>query len=267
MGPEVASEQPLSIITGASRGIGYAIAAELARRGHRLALLARSPEALERAAGRLSASAPAVRAFACDVRESSQVGAVFQEVLRWGGRVDVLVNNAGMAGSGLFQDQTAAEVRGMVQLNMRAVVELTHRLLPGMIERGRGRILNVASITAFQPVPGLSLYSATKAFVLSFSESLSEDLRGTGVTVTALCPGLTRTDMVSELPAQAIAEPFMADAREVALSGYRACMAGEVIRVPGVLNQAMVNWVQYQPRWLVRMFSGMLSRSAWRQGE
>lgn len=258
--------RPTALITGASAGIGYELARVFAEHGHDLVVTARREDKLSELAANLPKGCR-VDVVPADLGKAKGPARLVAELERAGRQVDVLVNNAGMAASGLFQEQPREAVRGMVQLNMRAVVELTHALLPGMIERGRGRILNVASITAFQPVPGLSLYSATKAFVLSFSESLSEDLHGTGVTVTALCPGLTRTDMVSELPVKGVAEPFMADAREVALAGYRACMAGEVIRVPGMLNQAMVNWVQYQPRWLVRMFSGMLSRSAWRQGE
>jgi hypothetical protein len=148
-----------------------------------------------------------------------------------------------------------------MRVNMTSLVELTEHLLPGMIERGTGRILNVASVACFQAVPGIALYSATKAFVLSFSEGLAEDLRGTGVTVTALCPGPTRTEMVADIEPMELAGPFMASAREVAQEGYRACMAGEVVRVPGLVNQAMVTWLQYQPRWLVRLFSGMAARS------
>jgi hypothetical protein len=129
-----------------------------------------------------------------------------------------------------------------------------------MIELGRGRILNVASVAAFQGMPGLSLYSASKSFVLALTESLSEDLRGTGVTVTALCPGPTRTEMLGADNLER-AGPFLGSPHDVALEGYRACMAGEVIRIPGLMNQALVNWMRYQPRWLVRTLSGMVSRS------
>jgi short-subunit dehydrogenase len=178
-----------------------------------------------------------------------------------GTRVDILVNNAGVATSGPFQSQAPGTSRDIMRVNMTSLVELTEHLLPGMIERGMGRILNVASVAGFQAVPGIALYSATKAFVLSFSEGLAEDLRGTGVTVTALCPGPTRTEMVADIEPMELAGPFMASAREVAQEGYRACMAGEVVRVPGLVNQAMVTWLQYQPRWLVRLFSGMAARS------
>jgi uncharacterized protein len=149
-----------------------------------------------------------------------------------------------------------------MQLNMTSLVELTEGLLPGMLARGSGRILNVSSVVGFQPVPGISLYSATKAFLLSFSEGLAEDLKGTGVTVTVLCPGPTRTEMVDDIAQMEFAGPFMATARDVAREGYRACMAGEVVRVPGIMNQAMLTWLQYQPRGLVRFFTGMAARSS-----
>jgi uncharacterized protein len=153
-------------------------------------------------------------------------------------------------------------MRQVLSLNVGALAELTHALLPAMIERGRGRVLNVASVTAFHGVPGMSVYSASKAFVLAFTESLSEDLRGTGVTVTALCPGLTRTEMFDDLESPDLPPPLVSSAREVALEGFRACMAGDVIHVPGLVNQALVGWIQVHPRWLVRTLGGILSRSA-----
>jgi len=144
---------------------------------------------------------------------------------------------------------------------VRALTELTHGVLPGMLDRG-GRILNVASMAAFQPVAGMSVYAASKAFVLSFTEALAEDLRGTGVSSTALCPGITKTEMldqlhVPELPGMGM---VVADARQVAVEGYRACMAGEVICIPGWINQALASWTRYQPRWLLRAMSGSFAR-------
>ena len=124
--------------------------------------------------------------------------------------------------------------------------------------------MNVASVAAFQAVPGLSVYGATKAYVLSLSEALSEELRGTGVTVTALCPGLTKTDMVDDIHDATIPEFLMASARDVALEGYDACMAGEAVRIPGPIYQALVSWLQFQPRWFVRFLSGMAARTSFR---
>ena len=137
---------------------------------------------------------------------------------------------------------------------------LTHHLLPPMIERGSGRILNVASLAAFAPVPSMSLYAASKAFVLSFTESLSEELRGTGVSVTTLCPGFTKTDLMMTFDGIELPPFIMSSAEEVAREGVEATMAREVIRVPGAANQAAVLWTKYHPRWLVRGLGGLVAR-------
>ena len=129
-----------------------------------------------------------------------------------------------------------------------------------MVQRGAGKILNVASVAAFQPVPSMALYAASKAFVLSLTESLSEELRGTGVSATALCPGLTRTDLVNDLHAQDVPPFMMSSTADVAREGYNALMANEVIRIPGVANQAAVTWAKHQPRWLVRGVGGLFAR-------
>ena len=256
-------DKPTALITGASSGIGFELARVFADHGYDLVVTARREDRL----AELAASMPKgchVEVVPVDLAKAKGPAKLLAALAAAGRQVDVLVNNAGVAASGPFQTLGAEQMRNILQLNVRALTELTHALLPGMIERGRGRILNVASVAAFQPVPGLSLYGASKAFVLSFTESLSEDLRGTGVTVTALCPGPTRTDMVADIPAIEMAGPFVSTAREVALEGYQACMAGDVVRVPGMMNQALVSWTQYQPRWLVRMVSGMLARSAYK---
>jgi uncharacterized protein len=253
--------KPTALITGASSGIGLELARIFAAHGHDLVITARREDRL----ADLAASMPTgcrVDVVAVDLAKAKGPAKLIDALRKSDRRVDVLVNNAGVLTSGPFQNLGAEQMRNMMQLNIRALTELTFALLPGMIERGRGRILNVASVAAFQPVPGLSLYGATKAFVLSLTESLSEDLRGTGVTATALCPGPTRTDMAAGLQAFELADAFLSDAREVALEGYRACTAGEVVRVPGLMNQALVSWSQYQPRWLVRMVSGMVGRMA-----
>jgi short-subunit dehydrogenase len=154
----------------------------------------------------------------------------------------------------------------MIELNAGALTALIAQFLPPMVRRGRGRVLNVASVAAFQPVPRLATYAATKAYVLALSEALAEELRGSGVTVTALCPGITETAMLSgaqrasreleKLP------PWMVgNADEVAAEGVDACLAGEVIRVPGLLNQAATLAGRATPRWLVRRLSGAMVRS------
>ncbi|MFU8815918.1 MAG: SDR family NAD(P)-dependent oxidoreductase [Pseudomonadales bacterium] len=254
-------DKPTALITGASAGIGSELARIFADNGYDLVVTARREDRL----AELAASLPGgcrVEVVPVDLAKAKGPGRLVDALA--GRQIDVLVNNAGVLASGPFQSMGPQQMRGILQLNVRALTELTHALLPGMIERGGGRILNVASVAAFQPVPGLSLYGASKAFVLSFTESLSEDLRGTGVSVTALCPGPTRTDMVADIQGLELAGPFLSNARQVALEGYQACMAGEVVRVPGMINQALVSWTQYQPRWLVRMVSGMLARSTYK---
>ncbi|MEQ8857887.1 MAG: SDR family oxidoreductase [Pseudomonadales bacterium] len=253
-------ERSTALITGASSGIGYELARVFAANGHDLIVTARREDRLAQLAQALPKGAQ-VHVVPVDLTKSRGPAKLLAEVKASGRRVDVLVNNAGVAASGPFQDLGAQAMRDLLQLNVRALTELTHGLLPGMIERGRGRILNVASVASFQGIPGMTLYSASKAFVLALTEGLSEDLRGTGVTATALCPGPTKTEMVEELKSLELAGPFLSSAREVAQDGYRACMAGEVVRVPGLMNQAMVGWMQFQPRWMVRLFAGALSRS------
>ena len=257
--------KPTALITGASAGIGYELARIFADQGHDLVLTARRGDRLAALAEELGARCQ-VTVIPADLAKRKGARGLLDAIDEAGLQIDVLVNNAGVAASGPFQDQPAKTNHAILQVNMHSLVELTEGLLPGMLARGAGRILNVASVVGFQAVPGISLYSASKAFVLSFSEGLAEDLRGTGVTVTALCPGPTRTDMVADIENMELAGAFMASARDVAMEGYRACMAGEVVRIPGLVNQAMVTWLQYQPRWLVRFFSGMAARSTFAAG-
>lgn len=158
-----------------------------------------------------------------------------------------------------------AMLAGLVDLNVRALTELTSRLLPSMIERGFGRVLNVSSLAAFQPVPSMAAYAASKAYVLSLTEALSEELRGTGVKVTALCPGLTETNMVTEIKersasARALPKQFVADPRDVAVQAYKALMSGQVVLVPGLPNQVTAAWAQVTPRWLTRYVAGLAAR-------
>jgi short-subunit dehydrogenase len=155
----------------------------------------------------------------------------------------------------------------MVALNVAAVTSLTSLLLPHMVERNFGRILNVASLAGFQPLPSMAVYAATKAYVLSLTESLSEELRGTGVRITALCPGLTDTNMVASVKAksktaQSTPSLLISDPKDVAKQAYNATMAGTVILVPGLPNQIAAAWAQVTPRWLTRTLTGFASRQA-----
>ncbi len=260
------NRRELAVVTGASAGIGLEIAQVLAERGFDLVLVARRAEVLENLARRLeSEHGASVTVHATDLLEE-EAGVDLEDALSLDGQaVDLLVNNAGVLEAGAFREIPLRRHLRLVELNVGVLTELTHRFLGPMVERGHGRILNVASTAAFQPVPSLAGYAATKAFVLSFTESLSEELKGTGVTVTALCPGLTRTEMVDQAqegsPTVRLLPDFMVlDASTVAREGVDACLAGRVIAVPGRPNWLTAHLVRFYPRWVVRTVGGMAGR-------
>ena len=257
-----------TLITGASSGIGEALAAKFAKGGSNLILVARSKAKLEKIATDL-AKKYAITAIAIPT-DLSVPGAgkqLFEAIQARGFHVETLVNNAGVLEMGAFAEIDSSRHLDLVQLNVVALTELTSLFVLPMIKRGAGRILNVASIAAFQPVPSLATYAATKAFVLSLTESLSEELKPHGITATALCPGVTDTNMVagvkSKNDAAAKIPNFMvSDVAAVAAEGYAACMKGEVIRVPGIVNMAAAVAGRASPRWLLRAVSGALGRLA-----
>jgi short-subunit dehydrogenase len=246
-----------ALITGASSGIGEALAREFSNRGFNLVITARRLENLESIAKELEARSQ-VKVVSCDLATQEGRDHLLTEIRDT--PIDVLVNNAGIAYSGTFADQSAAEITSLLDLNVIALTELTHKLLPQMIERGSGRILNVASVASFQPVPSLAAYAATKAYVLSLTESLSEELRGTGVAATALCPGLTKTALLDEVQGFDVPAGIASTPEAVAREGVDAMNRREVIRVPGIANQAALAWAKHQPRWLVRGIGGMIAR-------
>ncbi len=250
-----------ALVTGASSGIGAAFARALHRRGERLVLVARRADRLEALAGELGGS-PVV--LPADLGAPGTAARLRDEVRARGLGIDLLVNNAGLGHTGSFDSEPLDLVRRMVAVNVGAVVELTHAFLPDMKARRHGRIVNVASTAAFQPVPYLTVYAATKAFVLSFSEGLAEELRGSGVVVQALCPGTTATEffevsgtrtelLVSRLP--------MMTADDVAAESLRGLDHGRVRVVAGVPNRLLGFVVQrLAPRGLARRVAGRLYR-------
>jgi len=256
----------LALITGASSGIGEALASCFAQGGHDLVLVARSGDKLRSLAARLeSAHDVKVLVQCADLSQAGTAAALAAALRRKRLQVDMLVNNAGVLEHGAFCDISAARHQELIDLNVSGLCAMLAQFVPGMRERGFGRVLNVASIAAFQPVPTLATYAATKAFVLSLTESLAEELRGTGVTVTALCPGITATQMLSR--ASQVSDALsrlpgilVGDAAEVAAEGYSACMRGDVIRVPGVLNLVGTLAARAAPKWLLRNLSGRLTR-------
>lgn len=265
--PPLPPTAPLTaLITGASSGIGEALARCFARDGHRLVLVARSEDRLHALAAALHAEhgTPA-DVMAADLAVPGAAAALAQACKLKRRRVDVLVNNAGVLAQGAFNALPAAQHQQLIALNIAGLTAMLAAFLPAMLARGHGRVLNVASIAAFQPVPGLASYAASKAYVLSLTESLAEELRGSGVTVTALCPGITATGMLtgaaanneklSDLPSFLVGK---VDA--VAEQGYRACLAGEVIVVPGAMNRAATLAAGATPKWLLRRVAGALGR-------
>lgn len=230
------------LITGASSGIGLELARLFARDGCRLVLVGRDAARLGRVADDLAQSARVpVTAIPKDLARPAAAGEIAAELQRLGLEVDLLVNNAGTQCYGEFAPASLERQLELIQVNAAALVHLTHRLLPGMLGRGHGRILNVGSTGSFAPGPLNAVYCATKAFVLSFSQALGAELAGTGVTVTALCPGATATPFVARhgLTGVRLFRHAMSPAR-VAQIGHRALRRGQPVVVAGFGNQLQV---------------------------
>jgi short-subunit dehydrogenase len=243
-----------AVVTGASSGIGAAFARALARRGHRLVLVARRRERLEQLATELGGA----EIIAADLGEAAEVEAVAAQLLVFGD-VELLVNNAGFGTRGRFEALDAGRELGMVRLNVVAPVTLAHRLLPGMIARRAGGIINIASIGAFQPVPFMATYGGTKAFVLSWSEALSEELRGSGVRVLCVCPGPTATEFfdIADM-AEMRKMPHVMPADELVTRALDAFDDGRAVLTPGAINWLGAFAVRWAPRMLVRVLTGMM---------
>lgn len=259
-----------ALITGASGGIGLELARVFAEHGFDLIVVARRASELEELAERCRQEhGVQVHVRPMDLLALDAPAKLVQQLEEDDLEVDVLVNNAGLMDVGEFASIEVDRHERLLQLNVVVLTSLARRILPGMIRRRRGRILNVSSISAFQPIPLLALYAATKAFVLSLSESLSEELKGTGVTVTALCPGFTKTDMLDRArhehaSAQGIPDFLVSDVQDVAREGFEACLAGKAIVVPGRPNQLLASSVGFYPRWLVRGVGGLIGRRSTR---
>lgn len=255
-----------ALITGASSGIGAELAKRFARAGHPLVLVARSRGKLATLAESLARDyGVKVWVETADLARPDAARALSAALKRQRLVVDILVNNAGVLEQGRFTAIPARRHQELIDLNVSGLTEMLAEFLPAMLRRRRGRVLNVASIAAFQPVPTLATYAATKAFVLSLSESLCEELREFGITVTALCPGITATDMLTaatDANASLAKLPgfLVGDAAEVADEGYRACMQGAAIKVPGAINQAVTLASRATPKALLRRVAGAITR-------
>ncbi len=253
------------LITGASSGIGLELARLFARDGYDLVIVARRREVLQRVAQELQVACNvSVTAVAKDLAMPGAAEELVEELRREGLHLDALVNNAGFATYGRFTETDLATELQLMQLNMVTLTALTKLLLPDMLARGEGKILNVASTAAFQPGPLMAVYYASKAYVLSFSEALANELRGTGVTVTALCPGITRSGFQARagLEDSRLLRMGLMDAATVAHIGYRGLMRNHTVVIPGLKHRLLTFAVRLTPRNVVTRIVRMIQERA-----
>jgi hypothetical protein len=254
------------LVTGASTGIGEGLARRFARAGHDLVLVARSGDKLKALAAELTERhGVSAVTIAADLARDGEAARLAAALKRRRLNIDILVNNAGVNHQGHFKDMAPAAQQEIIRLNVAAATDMLAHFIPPMVKRGHGRVLNVASTSSFVPVPFMATYAASKAFLLSLTESLSEELKDTGVTLTALCPGVTATPMMDTIGAgnpgfvKAIAFTVL-DVKEVANAGYDACMRGQVIRIPGKVNLATTLSTRAVPKWVSRRVFGFIGR-------
>ncbi|MCW1930632.1 MAG: SDR family oxidoreductase [Candidatus Kerfeldbacteria bacterium] len=246
-----ASQQTV-LITGANSGIGLECARIMSNLGYRLILVGRSKERLQEAIDSLSSETEA-HMIVSDLSLPSAAIEVMTGVRELGCSIDILINNAGVGLYGALLETDPVKEEDMMQLNMQTLVQLTRLVLPEMVQRGSGRILNVASTAAFFPGPLMAVYYATKAFVLSFSEAIDEELRGTGVTVTALCPGPTSTGFAktADMGRSRLFKGRIATARDAAQTGISGMLAGKRVVIDGAMNRIMIAFARILPRRLL----------------
>ncbi len=261
------SGRPTAMITGGSKGIGFELAKQFARHEHDLVLVARNETALERAADQLKQDHGCkVTTIALDLSANAAPAELLRQLEAKGIRVNVLVNNAGVGDYGPFVDSDLERQLNMLRLNILSLTALTRLFLPGMLERGHGRILNVASVVAyFSGGPNWASYVASKHYVLAFTRGLAKELRGTGVKATALCPGPSATDFVAQTGVGGARVyrwiPKVSPAG-VARAAYRAVMVGRTVVVPGLINKLFAFLGELPPRVVAETVFGFLSRDS-----
>lgn len=254
----------VTLITGASSGLGEGFARALAARKHNLLLVARREERLRELATELERTeGVSVATIALDLAAPDAGERLMADVAARGLTVETLINNAGFGARGAFAEIDLAEQRRMIALNCTALMDLCHRVLPGMIERRRGGILNVASTASFQPGPWMAVYYATKAFVLSFSEALHEEVRGQGIRVAALCPGPTRTEFadVAGMRDSELFKRFASPSDAVVRDGLAALAHNQAVKISGALNAIMAESIRFTPRTLARRIAGGMQKA------
>ena len=247
---------PIVLITGASAGLGVEFARQLSKRGHRLVLAARRKDRLEALARELGNA----RAVAIDLSKATAAAKLMANLETAGEEVVILVNNAGFGLIGRFAELDAKRLRQMIDLNVGALADLCRAVAPGMIERKSGAILNVASTAAFQPGPKMAVYFATKAFVLSFTEALHEELKPHGIKVSCLCPGPTRTEFgeVAGFGGNGAFDTVAMEAGEVVEAGLEAMDRNRAVVVPGLVNKIGAVSTRFAPRSVVRKIAGAI---------
>lgn len=253
------------LITGASGGIGYELAKLFARNRHDLVLVARSSDKLAQAATELQSVGVTVKTLAVDLVAPPAPKFIFDQLQRESIAVDILINNAGYGAFGEFAQMSEDDILGQIALNITALTELTRLLLPLMIARRNGRIMNVSSTAGFQPGPLMAVYYATKAYVISFSEAIANEVHDSGVTVTCFCPGATHTGFAARAgnDVTRLFKKFGAmSAEKVALDGYRAVMEGRTMAISGAHNWIVAQSTRFAPRKMVTALSRWVAERA-----
>ena len=241
-----------ALITGATSGIGYELAYIHAKQGGNVVLVARSKDKLEQIKKDLENNYNInVYVIEKDLSLKNSAKDVYDEIIKNNITVDYLINNAGFGDFGFFNDSDWGKLERMINLNITALTQLTKLFISDMIKQGSGRILNVASTAAFQPGPTMAVYYATKAYVLSFSEAINNEVNGSGVTVTTLCPGPTKSgfqEAASLQESRLVKGRILATSKEVAEYGYNSMLKGKSVAIPGIVNYLFANSVRFFPR-------------------
>lgn len=251
---------PVALVTGASAGIGEVFARRLAQRKRDLVLVARRKDRLDAIAEALRETYKVrVEVLPADLADSTSPRTLLDQINERDLYVDMLVNNAGFGFGGRFENMPLETLQSLLKVNIDALAMLCHVFLPGMLDRKRGTILNVASVGAFQPVPFFSVYAASKAFVVSFSEALAEEVRSRGVTVSCLCPGSTTSEFetVAKLDVEGFRWTY-ATAESVVDAGLAGADRGHAVTVPGAINQMQVGIAKISPRFVVAKVAGLI---------
>ncbi|MGH7063574.1 MAG: SDR family NAD(P)-dependent oxidoreductase [Stellaceae bacterium] len=252
--------RPVALVTGASSGIGADLARELAHDGHDLVLTARRAPPMRALAAEIEAAGAAAVVIPADLSQPGAAAALTAAIDERGLTIDVLINNAGLGAAGRFDRSDPVRIAEMLNVNIVALTELSRLALPGMVARRRGRVMLVASTAGFLPGPGMAVYFATKAYVLSLGEALAQELRGTGVTVTTLCPGATATEFFQVAGSADLRRGMMSPAA-VARIGWRGLKSGRRVVVAGLANKVQALAARFGPHTIsVPVAAALMSR-------